>query len=371
MKTKQWITVASLVALAGVGAGSYYHFRSPSAATPLAGAPSAPGGGGPAGAPAGGPPPVAVEVITVAPRALDEGAVAVGNLKANESVMVRTEVAGKVLKVGFSDGQSVAQGAVLLQIDASVTQAELAQAAAELDLATENLRRVEDLKSKNFVSASALDQAAAARSVALAKVQLNQAKLQRYTLKAPFGGMVGLRNIATGDYVKEGADVVALDDLSSLRLDFRLPEKLYPHLAVGMAVRCSFEAFPGQFFDAKLVALDPQIDTAGRSLLARARLANVGQKLKPGMLAKVTVQLSQRLQALVVPEEAIVPQAGEAYIYKVVDGKAAKTRVTLGTRLPGLVEITSGLNSGDQIVVSGQIRIFRDQSPVRIVSTPS
>ncbi|MCE2681099.1 MAG: biotin/lipoyl-binding protein, partial [Burkholderiales bacterium] len=182
MKTKQWISVASLVVLAGVGVGSYYHFRSPSAATPLTGAPLAPGGGGPAGSPAGGPPPVAVEVITVAPRTLDEGAVAVGNLKANESVMVRTEVGGKVLKVGFSDGQSVAQGAVLLQIDASVTQAELAQAAAELDLATENLRRVEDLKTKNFVSASALDQAAAARSVALAKVQLNQAKLQRYTL---------------------------------------------------------------------------------------------------------------------------------------------------------------------------------------------
>jgi membrane fusion protein (multidrug efflux system) len=371
MKTKKWVSAASLIILAGVGAGAYHHFRAPASATPVTGAPSAPGAGGAAGAPSGGPPPVAVEVITLVPRALDEGAVAVGNLKAAESVMVRTEVAGKVLKVGFSDGQSVGQGAVLLQIDASVAQAELAQASAELDLATENLRRVEDLKSKNFVSASALDQAAAARSVALAKVQLNQAKLQRYTLKAPFAGVVGLRNIANGDYVKEGADVIGLDDLSSLRLDFRLPEKLYPHLAVGMAVRCSFEAFPGQFFDAKLIALDPQVDTAGRSLLARARLSNVGQKLKPGMLAKVTVQLSQRTQAMVVPEEAIVPQAGEAYIYKVIEGKAVKTLVTLGTRLPGLVEITSGATEGDQIVVSGQIRIFRDQSPVRIVSNPS
>lgn len=316
-------------------------------------------------------PPVPVEVVTVKAVPIDDEALSVGTLRSNESVVIRTEVAGRVLKVGFTDGQTVAAGTTLLRIDDSIAAAEVSQAKAELGLALENFRRVQDLKEKNFVSASALDQAGAAQEVAKAKLELAQARLKRYTLTAPFAGTVGLRNLTAGDYVKEGADVVAIEDLSSMRLDFRLPEKFNPMLRAGITLRAGFEAFPGKDFPATVVAVDPQIDPAGRSVLIRARLANPGSVLKPGMLARVTLSLGQRASVLMVPEEAIVPQGGDAFVYRVIEGKAVKTPVRLGTRRPGMVELASGVNAGDQIVVAGQIRISRDQAPVRIMGSAS
>ncbi len=316
-------------------------------------------------------PPVPVEVITVKAGALDDEALSVGTLRSNESVVIRTEVAGRVLKVGFTDGQTVASGALLLKIDDSIAAAEVSQAKAEMGLALENLRRVQDLKEKNFVSASALDQAAAAHEVAKAKLELAQARLKRYTLTAPFAGTVGLRNLTAGDYIKEGADVVAVEDLSSMRLDFRLPEKMNPVVRAGSTLRANFEAYPGRDFMATVIAVDPQIDPAGRSVLIRARLANPGSILKPGMLARVTLSLGQRSNVLMVPEEAVVPQGGDAFVYRVIEGKAVKTPVRLGLRRPGQVEIASGVQVGDQIVVAGQIRISRDQAPVRIMGSAS
>lgn len=389
MTKRVWVAAFSLIALAAAGVSSYHMFRGAPDGVSLASAPSALQGegkvpGGPAGAPkgpgvaggpggAGGPGamPVPVEVLTVSASAVDDEILSVGTLRSNESVTVRTEVAGRVLKVGFTDGQTVGKGAMLLQIDDSVVKAELAQARAELELAKESLRRVEDLKQKNFVSASALDQASASRDVAQAKVDLVGARLQRFTLISPFAGTVGLRNITTGDYIKEGADVVTVEDLSSMRLDFRLPEKFNPKLRAGITLKATFEAFPGQEFPATVVAIDPQIDPAGRSTLLRARMPNARQMLKPGMLAKVVLSMGRRDTVVLVPEEAIVPQGGDTFIYRVIDGKAAKTSVKLGLRNNGKVEILAGLAVGEQIVVAGQIRINRDQSPVRIVGGAS
>lgn len=409
MKRRVWVSVFSLIALGAAGVSAWHMFRgvpetlkpllgapatatigavaasgSSAAAAPSTGAPAAAnptaGAGGPgAGKPAGGPGgpggpaamPVPVEVITVSASPVDDEALSVGTLRSNESVMLRSEVAGRVLNVGFTDGSAVSKGAVLLKLDDSVARAEVSQAKAELGLAMDNLRRVQDLKEKDFVSSSALDQASAARDVAAAKLELAEARLQRFAIVAPFAGMVGLRNVTPGDYIKEGADVVALEDLSSMRLDFRLPERLNPYVRPGSRLIAGFEAFPGRDFPAQVVAVDPQIDPAGRSMLIRARLPNPGSQLKPGMLARINLNLGQRKGVILIPEAAIVPQGGDTFVYRVVDGKAVKTLVQLGVRRPGQVEIAAGLQPGEKVVVAGQIRINRDQAPVRVVGEPS
>lgn len=315
--------------------------------------------GGPGG-------PVPVEVVRLKPQRVVEELQAVGTLRANQSVVLRPEVTGRVATIGFRDGQLVKQGQLLVGLDAALNEAEVAQARAELDLANANLKRTADLASKNFVSSSAQDTAESNVTVLAAKLQLAQARLAKMKIVAPFDGVVGLRAVSIGDVVKDGTDLVNVEDVRRLKVDFRLPERIFTQLKVGQPIEVTTDAVPGGGYGGKVDAINPRIDAAGRSLEVRAELPNADGRLRPGMFARVRVIVGDRADALMVPEEAIVPQGDSFFVFRVVDDKAQRVPVKLGVRRDAQVELLSGVKADDRIVTAG-VRVQRDGQPVRVV----
>lgn len=323
----------------------------------------------PAGRQGAGGAPVPVEAVTLVATTLVDDVGAVGSIRSNESIVLRPEVAGRIAAINFREGQVVRRGQTLVALDASVNRAEVDQMRAQLDLAESNLKRTEELARGNFVSASARDEAASKMRVAEAALALARARLSKMTLVAPFDGVVGIRNVSVGDYVKDGADLINLEDLRSVKIDFRLPERYQPQLAVGQPVAVTADALPGQRFNASIAAIDPLIDANGRSVSLRARAVNPGHALRPGMFARVRVILGEKRGAILVPEEAIVPSGSDSYIYRVIDGTARRTRVRIGARRDSRVELLEGAHSGDVVVVAGQPKLIRDAMPVTVVES--
>ena len=330
--------------------------------------------GGASGPGAGNP--VSVEVAKVQPQVLQDAAQAIGTLRSRQSVMLRPEVAGRIAYIGFSDGQRVRKGQLLVQLDDVLQRAELSQAQAALSIAQTNLQRNQELVAQAFVAQRVLDENRAALQVAEAQVALAQARLARMRIVAPFDGTVGLRNIYLGDYVKDGADLVNLEDTGELLVDFRLPERYQSRLAAGQPVRVELDALPGQRFDARVKAVDPLLDANGRSIAVRAVLpVSAANALRPGMFARVTVVFAADVTALMVPEEAIVPQGGKQFVLTLAhegEGDAARqvsrrVEVQLGVRQGAQVQVLSGLEAGQTVVVAGQQRLQRDGTPVRVV----
>ncbi|MDR0775446.1 MAG: efflux RND transporter periplasmic adaptor subunit [Azonexus sp.] len=307
----------------------------------------------------------AVEVAMVKAVDFADDAQAVGTLKSAESVMLRPETAGRVAAINFRDGAVVTKGTVLISLDAAIQEAELLQAKANLALAESSHRRNQELLEKKFISPQALDNSQATLKIQSAAVRLAEAKVAQMRIRAPFDGVVGLRNVSVGDYVQQGQDLVNIEDIATLRADFRLPESYVSRLRQGMELEATSDALPGERFRARLEAVDPLVDQAGRSLSARARLDNQSGKLRPGMFMRLRVLLGDRQAALMVPEQAIIP-GGQPAVFRVVDGKAQWVQVRLGVRRAAQVEIVEGLAAGDVVVTAGQLRL-RDGTPVRAV----
>ena len=303
----------------------------------------------------------------VAKTSVTDEAVASGTLRANETVTLRSEVAGRVVRLGFTDGARVSKGVILVALDSSLSTAEAEQARAELSLSKANFDRTAELAQRNFVSASAKDQAAANLKVQEARLKLAEAKLAKSDIRAPFNGVMGLRNLSPGDFVKDGADLAIIEDLSTMKVDVRLPERYFGRVKPGMPILLTLDSMPGKTFKAKLTAIDAQIDANGRSLLARGQLANPDGALRTGMFARARLVLRENPEALVIPEEALIPQGAEVFVYRVDAGKAQRIAVKPGLRTDGKVEILSGLSEGDQVVTAGQLRLQRDGQEVRVI----
>jgi membrane fusion protein (multidrug efflux system) len=235
-------------------------------------------------------------------------------------------------------------------------------------LARANLTRTQDLAQKNFVSSSAYDTAESNVAVAQAKLALAQARLAKTQIVAPFAGTLGIRSVSLGDYVKEGSDLVNLEETRVLKADFRLPERALTQLRVGQAVQLAPDALPDQRFRGAIVAIDPRIDANGRAIIVSAQVDNRAARLRPGMFVRIGVVVATRPQALLLPEQALVPSGDEIWVFKVVDGKALRTPVQVGVRRAGEVEILRGLTQGESVVVSGQQRLTRDGQAVRVVA---
>ncbi len=415
-----------------------------------------------AGAPAGSRP-LGVEISQVKKLTLRDDVQAVGTLRSSQNTILRPEVAGRVLALGFADGARVHAGQVLVQMDDTLQRAEVQQSLAQMSIAKANHKRNQELVAQNFVSQRSLEESSAALQVAEAQLGLSCARLERMRLIAPFNGVVGIRNVNVGDYVKDGADLINLENIGSLYVDYRLPERYQNKVALGQVIEVTLDAFSGRMFKAKVEAVDPLIDANGRSIGVRAVLANTAGEpvvtmankaphastqaasapvasalasdksldattvklqanrpavlpspqtlgcppntfdrtrtsaggeqngpLRPGMFARVTAVFAVKSNALVVPEEAIVPQGGKQFVIKAVEpaslpvasasGAASaavlapetklvsqRVEVKLGIRRGGQVEITDGLSEGDTIVVAGQQRLQKDGSPLRVV----
>ena len=394
-----YIVVAAVGIAAASGAAWWYQSK-PVKAKEMSGSPTTgPGKGSPGGA--GAVRPAGVEVARTERVSLQDDAESVGTLRSRQSVMLRPEVAGRVKALGFNDGARVRKNQLLVQLDDTLQRAEVSQAQAQVSIAQANYKRNQELVAQNFVAQRVLEESSANLQVAQAQLALAVARLSRMAIVAPFDGTVGLRNVNLGDYVKDGADLVNLEDIRSMYVDFRLPERYQGKLKPKQEVALSLDAFPGRAFKARIEAIDPLIDANGRSVSVRAVLPNtlgesalggkraeggmaVMEPLRPGMFARVKTVFSVNDAALVVPEEAIVPQGGRQFVIKVVtpaelpapavnvppgtEFVSLRQEVKLGSRRVGKVEITQGLTDGQTVVVAGQQRLQRDGSPLRIVA---
>ncbi len=290
---------------------------------------------------------------------------AVGTLLADESVMLRPEISGRVMSIGFQEGSVVEKGQLLIALDDSLARAELREAAAARDLSRGLYQRAEVLFERGTGTANARDDNKLKLSADEARVSLAEAKLAKTRLVAPFSGVIGIRHVSVGDYVAPGQDLVGLVKIDPLKLDFRVPETWLAYIKPGQSVTALSAAFPGQGFTGEIYAIDPQIDVATRSITVRAYIPNPEGKLRPGIFAEVDL-ISEDAVSLVVPEQAIITGGGSQSMFKVVDGKAVLTNVKTGLRRQGKVQILDGVMAGDRVVIAGQLKL-RDGVAVQSV----
>jgi len=363
---KKYAVMALVGVCAASGAAWWFQNKSGPSADTTKPAVSAGTGAGPAKA-------AAVEVTKVAAMTLVDETQAVGSLRSRQGVMLRPEVAGRIKQIFFTEGQRVRKGQVMVQLEDQLQQAQVSQAKAELSIAEANHKRNQELVAQNFISKRSLDESGAALEVTRAKLALADATLQRLKVLAPFDGITGLKQVNVGDYLKDGADIVNVEDIDAVLLDFRLPERFQAKVRAGQKAQLSLDALPGRPFTAIVQAVDPLIDANGRSVGVRGCIDNRQQQLRPGMFARVNAVFGSRENALVVPEEAIIPQGGRTFVVKVVPGEKPDTLVServavkLGLRQPGKVEILEGLALGDTVVTAGHQRLQKDGSAVRVV----
>ena len=365
MRHKVAIAASLLLAAAAGGTWWWYNMgpgtRAPGLATATGSAKP------PAAAKPGAPPrAVGVEAVKVRVGTARQTVLAVGTFRSNEAVMIRPELASRVKAFNFNEGRKVTKGQVLVRLDAALDEAQLAQAEAALALSKANYDRAVSLVARQAGTEKAVDETRAALRRDEAAVQLAKARIEKYTLVAPFDGVIGLRRVSVGSYLVAGADVVNLEQIDPLKVDFRIPESFLPAVRVGQPITVTVDAFAGREFPGKVYAIDPLVDEAGRSIVIRAIVDNPQDALRPGVFGRVAVTLSTRENAMFVPEQAIVPLGDRVQVYRIVGGKSLPTFVRAGQREKGQVEILEGLKPDDVVITAGHLKLPRPGIPVVI-----
>ncbi len=334
----------SLMVLAGLAAGAWYGWKLWNA--PPEGAGQQQGGFA-----------VPVDAAKVRQDTVLRTIEAVGTLAANEQATLRSEQAGVIVEIDFTEGQKVLEGTLLVRIDDVLVQAELQQAQASLVLSQANYDRAAALATRGSGTQRARDEALAALRFDEAAVALANERLSKTRILAPFTGVLGLRSVSVGDYVAIGEALVTLQDIDVLKIDFRVPELFLTEVKLGQELRIRVDAVPGQDFVGTVYAIDPQVDVNGRALVIRATLPNPKNILRPGLFARVDVILERRPDALLIPEAALMPTKDGQFVFKVVDGAASMVPVKIGLRQDAEVEIIEGLAAGDIVVTGGQLKL--------------
>ncbi len=276
-----------------------------------------------------------------------------GSLRSDESTMIRPEVDGRIAAVHFREGQAVKAGELLVSLDDAIARAELAQARANVDLAEKSFARAQMLFKRGASNAQALDEASSQQQASRASLALAQARLDKTQIRAPYDGTLGLRLVSVGDYLSAGDDIVNLEVLDPLKLDFRVPQKAVSQVRVGQAVELSLDAYGGERFPGRISALNPRLDDVGRSQAIRAEVGNADLRLKPGQFVKVSVILAERPHALLIPEEAVMPMGQLLFVNLVVDGKVERRQIRIGQRLRGKAEVVEGLDGSETLISAG------------------
>ena len=282
---------------------------------------------------------------------------ALGTLKASESVTLTALVTETVSAVHFDDGARVAAGQVLVEMTSAEEQALLNEARVARDDAERQLKRVRSLARQGSASESLLDQQQRDFDTARARLEAIESRLGDRVIKAPFAGVVGLRQISVGALVNPGEAITTLDDDRVMKLDFPVPSVFLPSLEKGLAIEARAQAWPDQVFSGRVAAVDSRVDPLTRSVLVRALIDNPDRRLRPGLLMQVAL-LSNARSALVVPEEALEPEGRQQYVWQVqADSSVVRVPVQVGSRQPGRAEILSGLQEGDRVVIHGHQKI--------------
>lgn len=298
-----------------------------------------------------------VEAATVQTGELTRRITAVGSLRSDESVTVTAEVSGRIVTIGFQEGQPVRKGQLLFALDDAVDRAGVAQARAARALAQRNQERGLELFERKLISQQELDTLRATLDSASAELALAEAQLAKMRISAPFDAVAGLRAVSPGDYVSPGQALVNLESLGDLKIDFRVPELALSQLAVGQALDIRIDAYPQQLFRGEVYAIEPRVTDTTRSIGLRARLPNPEGQLRSGLSARVVLETANIPDAVLVPEQAIFPRGEQQFVYVIEDGKAVLRPVQVGQREPGRAEIVEGLKPGEVLITAGLQKI--------------
>jgi membrane fusion protein (multidrug efflux system) len=313
-------------------------------------------GAGNADGPHEAPTPV-VEVLTLRKQSFQDQADLLGELQAESSVVVRAEMPGIVEAVEFEEGQEVGAGTVLFRLRDREQAARLREAEAELSLAQEDFERTQTLASRNAAAAAQLDKARANLEVSRARAELRRVELERTRVRAPFDGRVGARLVSPGARIEADDGLVRLDAMDPLALVFTIPEATLPLARIGADFTLDVAAFPGERFPGAIRFIAPNVESASRRILIKGRVPNPDGRLLPGMFARVQATLGQR-EALLVPEEALVADPAGTFVWRIgAEDKAERVPVEIGAREPGRVEVRSGVQAGDRVVVAGTHKV--------------
>ena len=302
-------------------------------------------------------PPPTVEVAPVEVGSVVHSVEAVGTLRANESVTLRPEIAGRVSAIHFEEGQPVTAGQLLVSLDDSVYTAEVREKEADRKLAAIEHDRARQLVDARAAPVEVRDRAQAELQAAEAALDLARARLDKTRIRAPFSGTVGLRQVSVGDFVNVGQDLVNLVEIDPLKVDFRVGEVHLPNVAPGQTIEVAVDAFPERRFTGEVYAIEPLVDVNGRAVVIRARLPNEDAVLRPGLFSRVQLIIDTAARALLVPEAAIVPRGDQHFVYRLVDGRALLTEVQLGKRESRRVQILDGVAAGDVVITAGQLKL--------------
>ena len=301
-------------------------------------------------------PPVAVVTVTAESRPLVEEVEALGTTRAREAVEVTSRISSVVTSINFREGETVEAGTVLVELDNAEERAELAEAEARVIDSRAQFRRARELLASKTVSESQVTQLEATMNADEARLRAAQARFDQTLVRAPFTGRVGLREVSPGSLVNTTTVITTLDDVSSVRLDFTVPETFLGVLATGQRIAARSVAFEDRLFEGEVRTINTRVDPVTRAVTVRADLPNDDGLLKPGMF--LTVRLAgEARERVVIPEAALVPQGDRQNVYLVRDGRAWRTEVAVGRRLPGEIEILEGVRPGDEIVVEGTQKV--------------
>ncbi|KGQ18418.1 RND family efflux transporter MFP subunit [Lysobacter dokdonensis DS-58] len=301
----------------------------------------------------GGNAPVIVTTTVLKPSTFADSIVAIGTARAADSITVTAKVSEIVQAVHFDSGDEVAKGAVLVTLSGQQQQAALAQAEAAAKESQQLYARQQELARQQLIATSQLDTQRATRDQALAQVNQVRAQLSDRSIRAPFGGVLGIRQVSPGALVTPGTAIATLDDLSHMYVDFPVPEAALAQLATGQQVFGRTAAYPDKRLTGTVTTVEARVDPATRSVTVRADFPNADRALRPGMLVNVELQRAQRT-ALLVPEIAVVQVGNRTFVYRAkTDGSVEQVDVQVGTRTGGQAEIVKGIGAGDRIVVDG------------------
>lgn len=313
-----------------------------------------PGGGG---GPGGGPPAMPVEAASARADTVVDAVLATGQIEALQSIELRPDVEGRLVQILVREGTPVAQGTPLFKIDDAEIRAQVDQLEAERDLARQSLARTRDLLAQKASSQAELERAEATMRSNEAQLQRLKVRLERTTVRAPFSGVMGQRFVSLGDYLTSDTRLAALQTVSPQRASFQVPERYAEQVNVGQDVTFRVAALPGREFTGKVDFVDPIIQLPGRTIMVKARVPNPRRELQAGMFIEARLATAVRQNAVVIPEDAVLPLQGSNFVWVIADGKATRRQVDLGVRTPGFVEVKSGVERNETVVVGGQERL--------------
>ncbi len=314
-------------------------------------------GAGSSGPGAAGPPAMPVEVAVARTDTVVDAILASGQIESIQSVELRSEIEGRLAAILVREGAEVVKGTPLFQVDDGELKAEVARAGADRDLARQALERTRELIDQQASSQADLERAEATARSTRAQYDLLSLRLARTTVRAPFSGVVGQRFVSVGDYLTTSTRLASVQTVHPQRAAFQVPERYAAALRVGQRVVFRVAALPGKEYTGVVDFVDPVVQLPGRTITVKAEVANPRRELQAGMFIDARLATAVRPNAVVIPEDAILPIQGSSFVWVAKDGKATRREVVLGVRTPGWVETKSGVEAGESVVVGGQERL--------------